>query len=660
MLTDGSILLVGGFSGNVDFGGGTLSSTGSFDIFVAKFDANGNHIWSKRFGSSSSEIARGVALDSGGNVVVAGYIGGDVDFGGGILSGAGSRDVFLAKFDTDGNHIWSNSYGSSDHQQANSVAVDPSGNVFITGEFRGTVDFGGGPFVNPGGPLQPNIFLARFDSGGNHAWSRSFGSEPSDIGNGVAADSSGVYFTGYVGGTVDFGGGPLNSDGSTDVFMSKLDTAGNVVWHSRRGDDAGRSPTDVATDAAGNVFVWGDFTGEIDLGGSLLKSAGPTWEDVFIARYDPDGNHVWSKRFGDDEEGTYARAMAIDLFGNLFVAGSLYGTVDFGGGDLTNTDDAEIYNDMFLAKFDSDGNHLWSKSFGSGDGFQHPNGLAVDSAGNVVVVGFFSDSFDFGGGLLTSTFASDAFVAKFDPDGNHVWSKRYGEGSGHDYANGVVVDGSNNISVAGSFWDSIDLGGGVLNSVEREDAYLAELDPDGNHIWSKSFGGSGDQEALDMAVDSSGDLLVSGRFEETIDFGGGPLTSVGSFDIFLSKFDSDGNHVWSRGFGDGEFDTVADVAVDSLGSSIITGNFRGSVDFGGGPLVSTGDADAFVAKYDSGGGHLWSKRFGAEGHQSGIAAAIDGSNSVLVAGVFQRTIDLGGGLLTETGYQDGFLAKFGP
>ena len=654
---DGSILLAGGFQGDVDFGGGALSSTGSFDIFVANFDADGNHIWSKSFGSNLSEIAQGVAVDSNGNVVLAGYIGGDVDFGGGTLTGAGFRDVFVAKFESDGDHIWSRSFGETDHQQADSVALDPSGNVFITGEFRGTVDFGGGPFVNPGGPFQPNIFLARFDSNGNHIWSGSFGDEPSDVGNGVAADSSGVYATGYIGGTTDFGGGPLTSHGSTDVFMAKLDTAGNFAWHSRGGDDGERSPDEVATDAAGNVFVVGDFAGEVDLGGGVLRSAGPRWADVFVVKYDQDGNHIWSKSFGD-EDGDHARAMTLDSSGNLFVAGSFRGTLDFGGGDLTNTDD--IFSDMFLAKFDGDGNHLWSKSFGSGDGSEHPNGLAVDSAGNVIVVGFFSDSFDFGGGLLTSTSAFDAFVAKFDPDGNHIWSNRYGEGSGHDYANGVVVDGSDNIAVAGSFWDSIDFGGGVLNSVEREDAYLTKLDSAGNHVWSRSFGGSGDQEAEDAALDSSDNLVISGRFEQNIDLGGGQLASAGSFDIFLAKFDTDGNHVWSQAFGGAEFAIAADVTVDSLGNSVLTGNFRGTADFGGGVLTSAGDSDAVLAKYDPAGGHLWSKRFGDDDHQSGITTTTDGSDNVLVAGVFQRTIDLGGGLLTNTGYQDGFLAKLDP
>ncbi len=178
-----------------------------------------------------------------------------------------------------------------------------------------------------------------------------------------------------------------------------------------------------------------------------------------------------------------------------------------------------------------------------------------------------------------------------------------------------------------------------------------------NHLWSQRFGGTGFDTGAEIAVDGAGNVLVTGQFSGTVDFGGGPLTNAGSRDIFLAKYDAAGAHLWSQRFGDTDFDSGAAIAVDEAGNVLVTGSFEGTVDFGGGALTSAGSREIFLAKYDAAGAHLFSQRFGDTDFDSGAAIAVDGAGNVLVTGSFEGTVDFGGGALTSAG-SDIFLAKY--
>ncbi|MBI1956110.1 MAG: SBBP repeat-containing protein, partial [Acidobacteria bacterium] len=219
----GNVVVTGQFFGTVDFGGGVLSGTGGLDIFAAKFSGtDGSHTWSKRFGSTSDDYGQGVAVDSSGKVAVTGFFIGTVDFGGGGLTSAANTDIFVAKYSgTDGSYLWSKRFGSTSDDIGNSVAVDSSGNVVVTGFFNGTVDFGGGGLTSA---ESNDIFVAKYSGAeGSHLWSKRFGSTSTDQGLGVAVDSSdNVVVTGLFTGTVNFGGGNLTSAGAEDIFLVKL------------------------------------------------------------------------------------------------------------------------------------------------------------------------------------------------------------------------------------------------------------------------------------------------------------------------------------------------------------------------------------------------------------------------------------------------------
>lgn len=425
------------------------------------------------------------------------------------------------------------------------------------------------------------------------------------------------------------------------------------LWSKSFGDaSVTQEARSVAVDSSSNVLVTGFFDGTVDFGGGPLTSAGGL--DIFLAKFDPWGYLLWSKRFGD-LDGQQASLVTADIYGNVLLAGSLNGTMDFGGGSLTSIG----LNDIFLAKFDDQGNHLWSKRFG-GPNDQMPLSITVDGGSNVLITGFFRLTVDFDGHVLTSAGLDDIFLAKFDSSGNYLWSKSFGDTDDRQRGQCVTVDSSDNPVVIGEFRGIVDFGGGSLTSAGLSDLFLAKFDSSGNHLWSKSFGDAVNQGAYDwVGVDGSDNIVTTGTFQGTVDFGGGPLTSGGvNVDIFLAKFDSSGNHLWSQRFGDATYGQYSySVVVDGENNAFIAGEMSGTVDFGGGLLTSAG-SDIYIAKFDSLGNHQWSKRFGDSDVQYAQSIAVDKLGRPTIAGLFQSTVDFGGGTLTSAGGRDIFVAKF--
>ena len=408
----------------------------------------------------------------------------------------------------------------------------------------------------------------------------------------------------------------------------------------------------IAVDDVGNVFIAGDFLSTINFGGSNLNSVGAG--DVFVASFDADGDHRWSARFGDANPNQVANAIATDGSGNVFVTGNHWGTVNFGGSNLASLGG----DDVFLVKFDNDGDHLWSKRFGDASTSQTGRALAITNAGEVVIGGSFLGTIDFGNGTLSSLGGLDLFVAKFAANGSIVWSKRFG-GINDQYLESVAVDNNGAVAVCGYYAGTVDLGGGALPSAIGNDIFLAKLDSDGDHVWSKSFGGANDQEGTAVAVGAGGAIFAGGRFEQTVNFGGSTLTSSGGHDVFIAQFTSAGAHSWSKRFGSSLDQTATSLAVDDSGNFVAVGNFASTIDFGGGTLTNNGSDDVFVARFSSDGSHVWSASFGGTSDQHANAVAIDASERTALAGEFFGTIDFGGGTLTSDGGGDVFVAQFG-
>ena len=298
----GNVYTAGLFAGTADFDPGAgafnLASAGFNDIFVSKLDNAGNFVWAKQMGGPSNDQAFGVALDASGNVYTAGNFEATADFDPGAsafnLTSAGFKDIFVSRLDSAGNFVWAKQMGGPGVDRVLGVALDGSGNVYTAGVFRGTADFDPGAGVfNLTSAGEQDIFVSKLDSAGNFVWAKQMGGTGFDEARAVAVDGSGdVYTAGFFFGTADFDPGVgafnLTSAGSADIFVSKLDSAGNFVLAVRMG---GPSPENdralgVAVDANGSVLTTGLFFGTADFdpgaGTFNLSSAGSA--DIFVSK----------------------------------------------------------------------------------------------------------------------------------------------------------------------------------------------------------------------------------------------------------------------------------------------------------------------------------------------------------------------------------------
>ncbi|MDC0748899.1 SBBP repeat-containing protein [Polyangium mundeleinium] len=426
----------------------------------------GAHGVSKGFGDASAQQGLAIAVDAMGNVLVAGNFTGTIDFGGGTLTSAAGIDVFVAKFTAQGNHVWSKAYGGTGDQTATGLAVDTQGNAFVTGNFANTITIGATTLTSAGAD---DFFVAKLDAAGNELFAKGFGATFTQQSSGVAVDSAGnVLVTGAFSGTFSWGMTMLTGAGNLDVYVAKMDNAGNPLWAKGFGSAQNQQGLDVATDAAGNVIIVGAMENVADFGGGQFVSVGG--EDVFVAKFGPTGNHLFSQRFGDASD-QRALAVAADPSGNMLVTGQYAGTIDLGGGVYTSVG----ADDGFVVKFDPNGAHAWSKSFGAVSP-QRGKDITTDAFGNVLLTGEFYGVIGFGGATIPATAMADAFVAKLSPTGTQVWLRGFGS-TQNDRGESVAVDAAGAPWFTGSFVGNVNFGGGALAGGAADNVYLLGLAP---------------------------------------------------------------------------------------------------------------------------------------------------------------------------------------
>lgn len=422
---------------------------------------------------------------------------------------------------------WTKAFGGPLDEDLYDITVDGQGNIVVVGAFSGMADFGGGPLTTPNG--NSDIIIAKYDSQGNHLWSKQYGGTGIDRAQGVAVDAVGnVLVTGIFQGTVDFGAGPITSVvNSHDIFMLALTSTGSYLVSRTFGGNGGDDGTSVAFDAQGNAVVVGHITGPVDFGGGPLNYSGN--DDGFVAKFSSLGLHLWSRSFGDASAQT-VKDVAISAGGDVYIAGSFSGSADFGGGLNTSAGGSE----GMLVKYSSSGTFVWSRVIG-GNSNQNANSVAVDVSGNVVVVGQVTTGTDFGLGTATGFGLSDTFVAKYNANNVPQWAKLVGDASAQ-VAWGVDTDAQNNVIFTGTNSGSIDFGGGPLTSAGGNDMFVTKLNSAGNHVWSRRAGDTLEQQGRAVAADALNFAYVVGRYQGLVDFGTGTVTSAGGYDAFIAKY----------------------------------------------------------------------------------------------------------------------------
>ncbi|MCP4645667.1 MAG: hypothetical protein GY851_34800, partial [bacterium] len=483
--------------------------------------------WAARMGGSSVDVCQSVAVDSEGNVYTTGHFEDTADFDPGTgtanLTSMGSRDIFIQKQDASGALVWAKQMGASDADEGRCVAVDSAGNVYTTGRFQGTVDFDPGTGTANLTASASDIFVQKLDASGALVWARQMGGSSTDYGMSVAVDNAGnVYTAGFFEGSgADFDPGPgttyLNSAGSRDIFVQKLDASGALVWANRMGGPSSDGGTSVAVDNAGNVYATGTFQATADFdpgaGTTNLTSAGDT--DIFVQKLDASGALVWAKQMSGPRF-EYGLSVAVDSTGNVYTTGWFQETVDFDPSAGTTNLTSAGSEDIFVQKLDASGALVWVKQMG-GPSSDNGVGLAVDSVGSVYTTGPFRHTVDFDPSTsvaeLTSANGDDIFVQKLDASGAFVWAKQIA-GSGYNYGYSVAVDSVGNVYATGRFYETADFDPGVgttnLTSAGDCDIYVQKLGALGQvkHLNTNATTDSGMDAQAFLATDEKGNWVA--------------------------------------------------------------------------------------------------------------------------------------------------------
>jgi hypothetical protein len=430
--------------------------------------------------------------------------------------------------------LWANGAGETGYDYGRSVAADDSGNVYVTGNFNSaSLPFGTTTLMNANAGSH-DIFVTKYDENGNVLWATRNGGSNNDYAQGIAVDDSGnVYVSGYfTSPTITFGTTTLLNAGSTDVFIVKYDGSGNVIWATSAGSSGGDYAQSIATDASGNVYMTGYFdSATLTFGTTILTNAGSS--NIFIVKYDGNGNVLWATHYGGSSN-DYAVSVAANTTGNVFITGYFNSpTLAFGATILNNVSN----HDIFVVKFDGNGNVLWAKSNGGTAG-DYGQSIATDGSGNAYITGYFiSPALTFGITTLNNTGNSDFFIAKYDGSGNILWATSNG-GSATDAGDCIAADASGNVYVTGYFNSpTYTFGTTILTNAGSYDIFTVKYDANGNLIWATSNGGSSLEGGDGIAANDLGNVYTTGYFySSALSFGSTDLTNAGGYDIFVAKF----------------------------------------------------------------------------------------------------------------------------
>lgn len=397
----------GYFGGTTTVGQTDITSTGDLDLIVVKHDANGNPMWATNFGWVLQDMAFTIAADAAGNSYLAARWFYQITVDGTQYSANNdSKDIGVFKLDTDGNLVWFATFGGSGTDTPNDIAVDANGNVFVTGQFVNDFTFNDNTVSSNG---SDDVFVAKLNANGTHAWLSTFGSTFGDIGRGLALDGNGnCYVTGNARGVSTIGTVTLTAPGNNyDAFLVKYNNSGVAQWAQSIGGTNSDYAYGLSADAAGNTYMVGFFHNSITIGATELVANGTLYSDAFVAKFDNTGNAQWAKKIGaEGSDGAYG--VTNDTEGNAYVVGDFNSNISIGGTGLFSAGSS----DGFVTKLDTDGNFLWADRIG-GTGIDHGYGVAVHPSGNCFVTGFFSEEMTVGTTTVTNAGDFDVYLVRY-------------------------------------------------------------------------------------------------------------------------------------------------------------------------------------------------------------------------------------------------------
>ncbi|KZR72726.1 SBBP repeat-containing protein [Prochlorococcus marinus] len=417
---------------------------------------------------------------------------------------------------------WTRLLGGSLQSMFDSVVTGRDGSIYIGGEKS----------VNDSN--WSDALIAKYDSDGSTDWTRLLGSNKDERSYGISATSDGsIYIAGYTSGDLDE---QINSGGTSDVLLAKYDTDGNKAWSDIFGSSLLEYAFGVTTTNDGSIYIAGETYGDLD--GQINRGGGTS--DAFLSKYDVDGTRKWTRLLGShgshgshgsSEVGWFendsARAITSASDGSIYITGYTTGDLD---GQKVNGNGNNDY-DAFLAKYDTKGNRSWTKQWGS-SGYDYGNAIATDREGSIYIAG--STTGDIDGISNQSTYdVEDAFVSKFDSNGEKQWTRLLGS-TGTDQAHAITTDSEGSIYISGITNGNLD--GNTNNNSPRSgghDSFLSKYDAAGNKQWTQLFGSSGNDRAKAITRGSDGSIYIAGMTDGDLD---AQANTTGSWSGFLTKY----------------------------------------------------------------------------------------------------------------------------
>ena len=392
--------------------------------------------WAKRAGGALNDIASFIATDAFGNIYSVGNFYSDsITFGTTTLYNHSydTADIYLVKYDPNGNVLWAQSAGGTDEDYAQAIQVDIFGDIYISGWTRNSsITFGSVTLVNTS-INDVNSFIVKYDSNGNVLWAKFINRSGGTI---ISTDNFGnIYGFGRFYGTfIIFGNDTLTNLGIDNIFLVKFDSSGNELWAKRIGGGGFDYVNGITFDNSGNILVDGYYgDASIILSADTLHNI-DTETDIFIAKYNSNGNLLWAQRVGGKYY-DFGGPIVTDVYENIYLAGtSSIDTLFFGTHYIIMGNNSE----GFLVKFDSNGNFIWA--FNLGEGFSFITSLCVDNLNNIFLYGYVQDTFNY----------YHIFLTKDGPNANYLLSQTFGI-SGFNTSGSATLDVSGNLYLSGNF-----------------------------------------------------------------------------------------------------------------------------------------------------------------------------------------------------------------
>ncbi|MBK7426535.1 MAG: SBBP repeat-containing protein [Saprospiraceae bacterium] len=425
-----------------------------------------------------------------------------------------------------------------------------------------------------------------------------------------------------------------------------------LTFAKRMGGIGAEGASAMAVDTFGNVYTTGTFSGtsDFDPGPGIFNLNAPIF-GIFVSKLDANGNFKWAKNLGIGN----GLGICVDHDGNVYTTGRFTGTSDFDPGAGTFNLTSVGNTDIFISKLDSLGNFRWAKSMG-GTNEDVANDIAFHDSGLLGLTGNFRGSADFDPGTGSFNMLADfidVFVCVLDTAANFQWTIKLGGGKGEDAVTGSVGNaikfvGEAQVVTTGYFSGTGVFGNQSLSSFGTRDIFITKLGREGDVIWTKQMGGTANDQANDIAVDSKGDIYTTGVFVGLADFNPDMVTfdmTAVQGDIFISKLNADGDFIFAKQLG-GDFSDVAQgIFVDDEYNIYTTGSYFQAADFDPGPeifelsVVGNNNADIFISKLDEKGDFVYAIKFGGLQHDEGTSIYVDKDGSIYSAGSFFGFVD---------------------